>query len=90
MTNKELKEFYRFLKENGLYTAWMYNILHTEPTPDYRENGGNYSSYINNIQELDVLLCSFRWCSSQQGHNFWEDIHNKWTNFCYNKGRNYD
>ena len=36
---------------------------------------------------MDIIIYSFTWCRTQQGHEFWRKLHDEW-NELYNKAIN--
>ena len=83
MTWKE--SFLRFLKEEGVYGEWVYNIYEQHPIWD--------NSFWESIWKNELLSeknhCeeginyAFYWSDTTQGHDFWSKIDDEWKDkFC--------
>ena len=85
--NKILKqhpEFFRFLKEKGIYSEWMKNRheyifnFHSEAYPyscftDVSNHEGNVGYF------LSLCQSSFSWDETPEGFSFWDKINRNWT-----------
>lgn len=82
-----IKFVLRFLKENKVYDAFLYNAKEYLPMK-YRGgknldiNSNNYiESFSQHLKKYDSMTCfidyAFCWEYTREGHDFWEDIHIK-------------
>ena len=77
------KKFLRFLKEEGVYSEWIYNIYeqHTIWDNEFWEIG------LKNIFNEKEKCCggisyAFCWDRTKQGYNFWLKLSIKWNDKC--------
>ena len=75
---KQHPEFFRFLKEKGVYSEWIKNRCdhminyHAEL---YSVSGTKESNF------LSSYLTSFVWKKTLEGYDFWENMSIKWHYF---------
>ena len=80
MTNEDKKwkrKFIAFLKENGIYEKWIYNIKDQHPTI----NGSLWCMLLDRIYEnksYDGINHAFTWADTKDGHEFWSYYNIKW------------
>ena len=72
------KKFFRFLKEEGVYGEWVYNVK-----KKIDETCESKSSKFNSILNEDDKCKSgisgaFVWSTTKQRLSFWKDINNRW------------
>lgn len=77
--NKEyIKEFKRFLKEEGVFKAFQQNFQ-----PGYLAEQGSDSSSLNSFLETcsikHAVSGAFNWGTTAQGFQFWLDLNFKWA-----------
>ena len=77
--NKEyIKEFKRFLKEEGVFKAFQQNFQ-----PGYLEETGTDSSslkyFLETCSAVHVVSGAFCWGTTMQGFQFWKQIYSKWA-----------
>ena len=78
MTWKE--KFLRFLKEEGVYSEWIYNIYEQHPTSDIHFWECTLKSMFNEKRKCaQCINYAFCWTTTRQGYDFWDGINNKWT-----------
>ena len=84
MTWKE--SFLRFLKEEGVYGEWVYNIYEQHPIWDniFWESiwKNELLSEKNHCEE--GINYAFYWSDTIQGHDFWSKIDGEWKYKCRN------
>ena len=70
------KEFIRFLKELGVYTAFVKNITKN----DWPNKGACavLVTYLNHTNPSDYVSASFNWMSTPQKHWYWSYINECW------------
>lgn len=86
------KKFYRFLKENGVYRAFINEFntpgqrnLRCYWLKDYQPTLQLFSlnEYCNNIREKkEIVNYAFSWSDTKQGHDFWSYISEDWKKYC--------
>ena len=72
---KKYKEFFRFLKEIGVYGKYR-------KYADYRNKFHRECSlknFLNERNKEDYIEAAFDWSSTKEGHMFWYKIHMWWT-----------
>ena len=74
MTWKE--RFLRFLKEEGVYSEWVYNIRKQHPQTDL-----DFFKAIFCEEEKcgEGINYAFYWGDTRQGHEYWRKLSNKWN-----------
>ena len=74
------KKFLRFLKEEGVYGEWVYNIRKQHPTTDFFFWKVKLKEIFSEEEKCaDCINYSFIWRRTKQGYNFWLKLSNKWT-----------
>ena len=77
------KRFLRFLKEEGVYSEWIYNISkqHTQTDLDFLEC--KLKAIFNEEDKCaEAINYAFCWDDTRQGYNFWLKLYNKWNDKC--------
>ena len=79
MTWKE--KFLRFLKEEGVYSKWVYNIYEQHPTSDihFWEYRWKYEVLSEKNQCEEGIIYAFSWADTIQGQEFWSALSSKWV-----------
>lgn len=67
-----MKTFFRFLKTNNLYQEYI----------NYFECFGHTPNELYNWMPEDYVDNAFHWIETIQGHEFWAELHEKWTDIC--------
>jgi hypothetical protein len=94
MDNNEIKKkFFRFLKENGVFTSFKKNFVsHTQLRIDwckgsYKDStfsvkeAASFNDYANNLKEKKNLISwAFSWKDTKEGHSFWDMLSCRWAN----------
>ena len=82
------KYFYKFLLKKCLLDMWLENVKtqhpYTRGIPQYEENH-DILQLLDTCRDIDF---SFNWASTPQGHGYWSNLQNEFTQE-YNK-LNYD
>ncbi len=83
--NKEDKnwkrQFIAFLKKNGIYEKWIYNMKHQHPVSDVEWwNVHLYRIYANRCSE--GISCAFYWVDTKDGHGYWSYYDRLWRYNC--------
>ena len=78
MTWKE--RFLRFLKEEGVYGEWVYNIYEQHPIWDntFWEGIWKYDILSEQNKCEEGINYAFCWSDTIQGHDFWSKIDEEW------------
>ena len=81
MTWKE--KFLRFLKEEGVYSEWVYNIMKQHPIWDKKFWEGTLKAIFSEDKKCSEGISSaFCWHGTKQGYNFWLKLAIKWNTKC--------
>lgn len=65
-----LKLFFRFLKENHCFTNYQKAFINSK-----HNNIQSFQDFCNNNNVNLVLLVSFVWGETEEGFDFWQNIH---------------
>ena len=84
MTWKE--RFLRFLKEEGVYGEWVYNIYEQHPIWDnsFWESRWKNERLSEQKQCKEGIISAFCWGRTKQGNDFWSKIDDEWIDKCRN------
>ena len=75
------RKFIAFLKENGIYEKWIYNIKDQHPVSDVEWwNMFSYSIYKNKCS--NGINWAFCWADTEDGHEFWSFYDRLWKYNC--------
>lgn len=77
------KKFIAFLKENGIYEKWVYNMKDQHPTT----NGSSWCMLLDRIygfKAYDGINYAFTWADTKDGHDFWRYYDMKWKSIVGN------
>ncbi len=76
------KNFFRFLKEEGVYGEWVYNIYEQHPIWDKKfwEYRWKYELLSEKNHCEEGINYAFCWADTIQGHGFWSALNYKWVN----------
>ena len=91
MTEDEIKvrrgliEFVQFLKENGAYNIFLsviyksklYEYGSLSPMKLWRRYADDETSAMAHLRS--ILVTSFTWCQTPQGHHYWSNLDKKWS-----------
>ena len=81
MTWKE--RFLRFLKEEGVYSEWVYNIYEQHPTTDFFFWECNLKELLSEDKKCaGGIITAFCWSDTIQGSDFWLKLDEKWKCKC--------
>ena len=80
MSNKEIKHFHRFLKENGYFTIWMKNVRNTKKVRHY-DSYTDYNCYLECVHKHDVILWCFEFISTDEGFEYWHKVNDEWNKY---------
>lgn len=85
MDKTVVKKFKRFLKEEGVYSAYRRNLRPFFGTYGYNEglDISTNKTFLNTCRISDALYKAFNWESSEQGYDFWYKIYLKWLSKVY-------
>ena len=74
------KKFLRFLKEEGVYGEWVYNIRKQHPTTDFFFWKVKLKEIFSEEEKCaDCINYAFIWRRTKQGHEYWRTLSNKWN-----------
>ena len=77
------KKFLRFLKEEGVYGEWVYNIRKQHPTTDLIFWKWQLKAIFSEKEKCaKAILYPFSWGDTRQGDFFWAALNNKWNDNC--------
>lgn len=75
---KDKQIFFRFLKENNAYTAWLRNFKRFSHALKQDESEKLSLLFRDDISIRQVVRNSFSWYTSQEGYWFWFKLSKKW------------
>lgn len=75
MSNKRIKQFYRFLKEHNIYKAYRINF-----DKDY-SGYNSLSTFLRVSPDDEVIFEAFCWQGTTEGGDFWADICGEWDGY---------
>ena len=79
------KNFFRFLKEEGVYSEWVYNIRKPHPTCDKKFWECTLKKIFNEKEKCaEAIKYAFYWPYTRQGSDFWVKIDKEWRYKCRN------
>ena len=88
---KQLKFFFRFLKDNGIYSAYKRNILNPKTYNQVQIQDNNWSlekcARKYGVDKLITMLIS--WRNTKEGYDYWLKKHVKFV-IKFRKKFNYD
>ena len=74
------KKFFRFLKEEGVYSEWVYNIRKQHPQTDLVFWTRNLNAIFSEEEKCGGgINYAFYWRRTKQGHEYWRKLSNKWN-----------
>src|SRR5690554_3221376 len=65
------KTFFEFLKKNRCLKAFNGNL-------SKRNDVGGVNEYLWTVRPKDYVSAAFTWSETEQGHDYWSKIHEKW------------
>lgn len=74
------REFIAFLKKNGIYEKWIYNMKHQHPLTNYA--WWNCFARIYENKSYNSINCAFYWADTKEGHEFWRFYDRLWKYNC--------
>ena len=75
MTEKMIKQFYRFLKENNIYKAYRINFDREYSCCD------SLNKFLRVSLDDEVIFEAFNWQATTEGGNFWGEICDEWDEY---------
>lgn len=84
MDKTVVKKFKRFLKEEGVYSAYRRNLR-----PFFGKYGNEgldistHEAFLNTCKKYDAVYKAFNWNDSKEGFDFWYNIYLKWLSIEY-------
>lgn len=75
-----IKKFFRFLKENGIYAAYIKNVNNNVDGTSYFNYAcqHNFLSFFKECPISQWINFSMVWANTPQGHEFWDKLNNSW------------
>ena len=70
------RRFLRFLKEEGVYSEWVYNIRKQHPQTDLDFFKAIFCEEEKCGEGINYAFC---WRRTKQGHEYWRKLSNKWN-----------
>ena len=70
------QDFVDFLKENGIYDDFIYNMQNR--TDGIYKHWKDIDSFCDDVGRRQYVRDAFYWVGTSQGHVFWSNINNKW------------
>ena len=79
------RRFLRLLKEEGVYSEWVYNIRKQHPIWDKKFWEGTLKAIFSEEDKCaEAINYAFHWADTRQGRYFWEEIDEEWKYKCRN------
>ncbi len=84
MNNEDKKwkrKFIAFLKENGIYEKWIYNIKRQQPASNVKW----WNLFFHRIYEnkcSNGISRAFYWVDTEDGHGYWNYYDRMWKHIC--------
>ena len=73
------RRFLRFLKEEGVYSEWVYNIRKQHPIWDKKFWECTLKAMFNEKNKcINGIYNALYWDDTRQGNDFWLKLNNKW------------
>lgn len=76
----KLKFFFRFLKDNGIYSAYKRNIFNPKTYNQFQKQDKNWSlekcARKHGVDTLITMLIA--WDKTKEGYNYWCNLHCKY------------
>lgn len=89
---KEIKFFFRFLKENGIYSAYKKYIFNPKTQNQYQKHHPNWSirkcAISDGTKKLITMLIT--WDRTKEGYDYWYKWHCKFLREFSSKFEKYD
>ena len=78
------ESFFRFLKEEGVYGEWVYNIRNQHPKSDVKFWRKKWKNEVLSEENkcVEGIYNAFYWSKTRQGHTFWLKLDMKWHRQC--------
>lgn len=75
------KRFFRFLKDNDVYSLWINNVYNQHPTDDKNFWTRTFQTILFSERHRCrySVLQAFSWAKTSQGPHFWHSIDQKWS-----------
>ena len=88
MSEKEIKLFKRFLKEEGAFKAFQQNfqpgfVVEQGYLVELGFDLSSLKSYLETCSVFNAVSRAFCWETTAQGFQFWEHINCKWLTILY-------
>ena len=74
------KHFFAFLKENGIYDKWLYNLRKRHPSNEIWWWNDFYQTLYED-RCLRAINYAFIWDNTKEGDDFWFYLYCKWSNY---------
>ena len=77
------EKFLRFLKEEGVYSEWVYNIRKQHPQTDLVFWNFRFKAmFCEEVKCGRAISYAFCWDDTRQGSDFWLKLDKKWKCKC--------
>ena len=77
------EKFLRFLKEEGVYSEWVYNIRKQHHIWDKKFWEGTLKAIFSEEDKCaEAIIYAFCWSDTRQGYYFWSKLNTKWKDKC--------
>ena len=77
------RKFIAFLKENGIYEKWIYNIKDQHPLTNY-DWWNCFAETIYQDKCYEGINHTFLWSETRDGHGFWNYFDREWKSIVRN------
>lgn len=69
-----IKIFLRFLRKHKCYNSYIFNVKQNR-------NVENVKDFLSYCRSRRFVRAAFRWSSSMEGHNYWNEISREWVKY---------
>ena len=81
MSDKRIKEFIRFMKDNGAFKTF---VLSYDPAFYYEYSdleAETITKFLKEVEDDEVINEAFLWASTIAGRDFWCELNDKWYSY---------
>ena len=79
----KIKRFIRFLKEKNVFYAFRRNYDKNFACVPICGGTATCREYLNCVHHCDFIGYAFNWQSTDEGHDFWNNLDRKWRNIVH-------
>ena len=83
MSEKDIiwrRRFFAFLKENGIYEKWLYNLRKRHQSNEIWWWNSSYQILYKDKCN-GAIIRAFCWIDTKEGHDFWNELNDEWCHY---------